>query len=180
MEISKTAQEHVVLVNEQDEVLGTMEKLEAHRKGALHRAFSVFLFDDEGRLLMQQRAANKYHSALLWTNTCCSHPRPGESLEAAAQRRLREEMGMDTVIHHRFSFTYNATFDNGLQEHELDHVFFGRANGKPVPDPEEVNAWRFVEMADLQMELERSPERFTAWLHHCWPLLLETLRAERA
>ncbi len=180
MQISTTTQEHVVLVNEQDDVLGSMEKLEAHRKGALHRAFSVFLFDAGGRLLMQQRAANKYHSALLWTNTCCSHPRPGESLETAAKRRLQEEMGMDAHVKHRFSFIYNATFENGLQEHELDHVFFGRANGLPAPDPDEVNAWRFVEMDVLRTEMERSPEQFTAWLHHCWPMLMVALLAERA
>ncbi len=180
MEISTTTQERVVLVNEQDDVLGTMEKLEAHRKGLLHRAFSVFLFDDEGRLLLQQRAATKYHSALLWTNTCCSHPRPGESLETAAKRRLKEEMGIDAEIRHRFSFIYNATFDNGLQEHELDHVFFGRVNGPPSPDPDEVNAWRFVEMGELQKDMERTPEEYTAWLHHCWPMLMVALLAERA
>jgi len=180
MEASTTTQEHVVLVNEQDDVLGTMEKLEAHRQGALHRAFSVFLFDDQGRLLMQQRAATKYHSALLWTNTCCSHPRPGESLEAGAKRRLVEEMGMDADVRHRFRFIYNARFENGLQEHELDHVFFGHAIGTPSPDPDEVCDWRFVEMAALQLEMERHPEQFTAWLHHCWPLLLDALRAERA
>lgn len=180
MEISTATREYVVLVNEQDDDLGTMEKLEAHRKGALHRAFSVFLFDDEGRLLLQQRAASKYHSALLWTNTCCSHPRPGESLEAAAKRRLKEEMGMDADIRHRFSFIYKATFDNGLQEHELDHVYFGRVNSLPAPDPDEVCAWRFVGMDVLQKEMERSPEQFTAWLHHSWPMLMVALLAERA
>lgn len=180
MERSTTTEEYVMLVNEQDEVLGTMEKLEAHHKGALHRAFSVFLFDDEGRLLMQQRAANKYHSALLWTNTCCSHPRPGESLEAAAKRRLQEEMGIDADVEHRFSFIYNATFENGLQEHELDHVFFGRAKATPAPDPDEVNAWRFVEMGELQKEMERTPDEYTAWLHHCWPMLMGALQAIKA
>lgn len=180
MEISTTTQEHVVLVNEQDDVLGTMEKLEVHRKGALHRAFSIFLFDDEGRLLMQQRAASKYHSALLWTNTCCSHPRPEEPLEMAAKRRLQEEMGIGTDLQHRFSFIYKAAFGNGLQEHELDHVFFGRTNDIPSPDLDEVQAWRFVEMAALKLEMERAPEQFTAWLHHCWPMLMEALRTERA
>lgn len=180
METSTDLQEYVILVNERDEALGTMEKLEAHRKGALHRAFSIFLFDGEGRLLMQQRAANKYHSALLWTNTCCSHPRSGESLEMAAKRRLEEEMGIDADVRHRFSFIYKATFGNGLQEHELDHVFLGRTNHTPAPDPDEVYDWRFVEMAALQLEMERSPEQFTAWLHHCWPMLMEALRTERA
>lgn len=180
METSTAIQEYVILVNERDEALGTMEKLEAHHKGELHRAFSIFLFDGEGRLLMQQRAANKYHSALLWTNTCCSHPRPGEPLEMAAQRRLQEEMGIGTDLHHRFSFIYKAAFGNGLQEHELDHVFFGRTNDTPAPDPHEVYDWRFVEMAALQVEMERAPEQFTAWLHHCWPMLVEALRIERA
>lgn len=180
MKIGLDTQEFVVLVNEQDDEVGTMEKLEAHRRGALHRAFSVFLFDDEGRLLMQQRAANKYHSALLWTNTCCSHPRHGESLEAAAKRRLKEEMGIDTDVKRRFSFIYNAAFENGLQEHELDHVLFGRINATPTPDPSEVKAWRFMDMSELQLEMERHPGRFTAWLHHCWPMLMDALRAERS
>lgn len=168
-------EEQVVLVNERDEELGTMGKLEAHQKGALHRAFSVFLFDREGRLLLQRRAHGKYHSAGLWTNTCCSHPRLGESLEAAAQRRLREEMGIEGRLAHRFSFIYKAGFDNGLQEHELDHVFFGRHDGEPHPDPEEVAEWKRVPVQELDAEMKAHPERFTVWLRDCWPRILQEI-----
>lgn len=172
--------EEVILVNEQDEMLGTMEKQEAHRRGVLHRAFSIFLFDDQGRVLLQQRAAAKYHSASLWTNTCCSHPRPGENVAVAATRRLAEEMGMSAELEHLFSFTYEANVGNGLIEHELDHVFFGRATAKPVPAPEEVQDWRFLEADELSTELNAHPERFTAWLHICWPLVCDKLLKQRA
>jgi isopentenyl-diphosphate delta-isomerase len=168
-------QEQVVLVNELDEELGTMGKLQAHEQGALHRAFSVFLFDQEGRLLLQKRAAGKYHSAGLWTNTCCSHPRPGEDLLIAAGRRLREEMGIETRLEHRFSFIYHGTFDNGLQEHELDHVFFGRWSGPVQPDPTEVGAWEYVETSRLSEELRRHPDRYTIWLRACWDQVCEHL-----
>lgn len=160
--------EHVTLVNELDQELGTMEKLEAHRHGVLHRAFSVFLWDSEGCLLLQRRALDKYHSAGLWTNTCCSHPRPGEALEVAALRRLQEEMGVACPIEHRFSFVYRAAFTNGLTEHELDHVFFGRFDGTPQPDRTEVMDWRYVDIAALDVELSTHPERFTVWLRECW------------
>jgi isopentenyl-diphosphate Delta-isomerase len=168
-------EEQVVLVNERDEELGTMGKLEAHQKGALHRAFSVFLFDREGRLLLQRRASGKYHSAGLWTNTCCSHPRQGETLEAAAQRRLREEMGIEGHLEHRFSFIYKAGFDNGLHEHELDHVFFGRSDATPSPDPEEVAEWKRVPVQELDAEMKAHPERFTVWLRDCWPRILQEI-----
>ncbi|MBL7951941.1 MAG: isopentenyl-diphosphate Delta-isomerase [Flavobacteriales bacterium] len=175
-----TTKEEVILVSEQDEMLGTMEKYEAHRRGVLHRAFSVFLFDTAGRVLLQQRAATKYHSASLWTNTCCSHPRPGEKLVLAAQRRLHEEMGLSAELEHRFTFTYEANVGNGLIEHELDHVFFGRATATPAPDPEEVQHWRYIEVNELNAELEAHPERFTAWLHICWPLVCDQLLKKRA
>jgi isopentenyl-diphosphate delta-isomerase len=162
--------EQVILVSDRDEVVGTMEKHEAHRKGALHRAFSIFLFDTAGRLLLQQRAATKYHSGSLWSNTCCSHPRPGEETSTAAARRLHEEMGLLTPLEHGFTFTYRAEVGHGLIEHELDHVFFGLAPGAPRPDPEEVRAWRFVEMDALSVEIGTHPERFTTWLRICWPL----------
>lgn len=175
-----TTNEEVILVNEQDEMLGTMKKVEAHRRGVLHRAFSVFLFDDDGRVLLQQRAASKYHSASLWTNTCCSHPRPGEELILGAERRLLEEMGLSTTLDHRFTFTYKAEVGNGLTEHELDHVFFGRTNDTPKPDPTEVHEWRYVEVHELSAELAAHPERFTAWLHICWPLVCDQLLERRA
>lgn len=175
-----TYPDHVVLVDELDQELGTMEKLEAHRQGALHRAFSVFLFDEEGRILLQQRADCKYHSAGLWTNTCCSHPRPGESTAQAATRRLVEEMGTTCALEHGFSFLYKADVGQGLVEHELDHVFFGRTDSVPEPDPLEVKAWRWVGCAELATELEERPGNFTAWLRICWPQVLDHLYAKRA
>lgn len=175
-----TFKEQVILVNEQDEMLGTMEKYEAHRQGLLHRAFSVFLFDANGRVLLQRRARTKYHSASLWTNTCCSHPRPGEQLAMAAERRLHEEMGLSAQLEQRFNFTYKADVGNGLFEHELDHVFFGRTNDTPKPDPTEVQDWRYLEVDELSAELEAHPERFTAWLHICWPLVREHVVKMRA
>lgn len=180
MDTSPNTEEQVLLVNERDEAMGTMGKLQAHREAALHRAFSVFLFDDEGRLLMQKRVPDKYHSGGLWTNTCCSHPRPDETVQDAAQRRLVEEMGIDTPLEYRFSFLYKASVGNGLLEHELDHVLFGRADGAPQPDPAEVQDWRYIGMDELRKEMDSGPERFTAWLHHCWPMLMEELQEKRA
>ncbi|MEO8590693.1 MAG: isopentenyl-diphosphate Delta-isomerase [Flavobacteriales bacterium] len=173
-------EEQVVLVNEQDEVLGTMGKLEAHEKGVLHRAFSVFIFDQAGRLLLQRRASDKYHSAGLWTNTCCSHPRPGEELGTAGQRRLQEEMGIDCPLTARFHFIYRASFENGLHEFELDHVLFGQHDGPPDPDPREVQEWRYVDLDELSGELNRTPERFTAWLITCWPRVAALREMQRA
>ncbi len=168
MHVETTSEERVLLVNERDEVVGFMGKLEAHQLGALHRAFSVFLFDDRGCLLMQKRANGKYHSGGLWTNTCCGHPRPDEALEGAARRRLKEEMGVDTPLAHRFSFVYKAAFDNGLMEHELDHVFFGRWNGAVLPHPEEADDWKYMTPEELDEDLRRHPERYTVWLRVCW------------
>jgi len=162
-------EEQVLLVDQHDAVLGAVGKLEAHEKGLLHRAFSVFIFDRDGNLLMQRRAAGKYHSAGLWANTCCGHPRPAEALESAARRRLREEMGIACQLEHQFHFVYHANFQNGLQEHEVDHVFFGQCDAPPIPNAEEVQEWRYTSLADLDNELQRSPERFTAWLITCWP-----------
>jgi isopentenyl-diphosphate Delta-isomerase len=176
--MDRSKEEQVVLVNEHDEELGTMGKLEAHKKGVLHRAFSIFLFDGEGRLLLQQRAQGKYHSAGLWTNTCCSHPRQGETLQSAAHRRLQEEMGIDVLLEHRFSFIYQAHFDNGLQEHELDHVFFGNFDGIPIPNPAEVSAWRYATVNELDDEIRTYPDRFTAWLRDCWPRILQEIKRD--
>lgn len=162
-------EEQVVLVDEHDEPLGILGKLEAHRQGLLHRAFSVFLFDGEGRLLLQQRALGKYHSGGLWTNTCCSHPRPGEPVRQAAERRCLEEMGIRCVLEERFSFIYRAVLADGLTEHEFDHVLFGRFDGVPRPDPREVMATTWIHRDALGAELHGTPERFTPWLHRCWP-----------
>ncbi|MDG1252967.1 MAG: isopentenyl-diphosphate Delta-isomerase [Schleiferiaceae bacterium] len=159
--------EYVILVSETDEALGRMEKMEAHRKGALHRAFSVFLFNDRGETLLQQRAEGKYHSPLLWTNTCCSHPREGENVLAAAERRLHEELGIqpDAIVDLRpsFHFTYRAEFDNGLIEHELDHVLIGHFNGDCVLNPEEVSSVQWLPMATLLADVHGRPENYTAW-----------------
>ena len=164
----------VVLVDEQDVPIGTRGKMDVHRSGELHRAVSVFVFDPQDRLILQQRALGKYHSGGLWTNTCCSHPRPGEALADAAARRLREEMGiLCQGIEHQFSFIYRAEVGNGLVEHELDHVLFARHSGDVRPDPREAMAWRAVTDEELDHELRTGPDRFTAWLKSCWPLVKE-------
>ena len=155
----------VVLVDMGDAVLGVAPKLEAHREGRLHRAVSVVLFDDDGRLLLQRRAAEKYHSGGLWSNTCCGHPRPGESVEDAARRRLRDELGIDVNDIRRVDqFVYCADLDGGLVEHELDHVVVGSWNGSVEPDPSEVSETRWVELHQLLADLVNAPGRYTAWL----------------
>jgi len=138
-----------------------------HKSGQLHRAFSVFVFNDVGEMLLQKRASTKYHSGGLWTNTCCSHPRPGETTPAAAQRRLQEEMGFTCQLIAAFSFIYQTTFANGLIEHEYDHVFISTFAGTPHPDPTEVAAWKWVTPAWLKTDLKRHPERYSAWLKVC-------------
>jgi isopentenyl-diphosphate delta-isomerase len=155
--------EKVILVAENDEAIGEMEKMEAHKKGLLHRAFSVFIFNTKGELLLQQRALDKYHSGGLWTNTCCSHPRPGENTIDAAIRRLREEMGMETEIQPLFSFIYRAEFDNDLIEHEFDHVFSGVSDLLPIINKDEVASWKYISMEDLTADMETNPTNYTAW-----------------
>lgn len=153
----------VILVNERDEAIGLMEKMEAHEKGLLHRAFSIFIFNSEGEMLLQQRALSKYHSPGLWTNACCSHPRDGETILEAAHRRLSEEMGMQTDLTVLTHFIYKADFDNGLTEHELDYVVKGITNENPTINPDEVNAFRWISMADLNKWVNTSPTDFTVW-----------------
>jgi len=153
----------VILVNERDETIGAMEKMEVHRKGLLHRAFSVFIFDSKGRMLLQQRAAAKYHGGLLWTNACCSHPCPGETVEAAAARRLGEELGFSTPLEKIFTFSYHAEVENGLIEHEFDHVFAGQYEGSIRPDAEEVADVRYEVMKTIKYAIAARPAEFTAW-----------------
>lgn len=154
----------VILVDEHDRELGTQDKLQAHVEGNLHRAFSIFIFNSKGQVLMQQRAAGKYHSAGLWTNTCCSHPQPGISMEQALQQRLMEEMGMSCTLEFQFSFRYKASFDNGLTEHELDHVYFGMSDTLPIPNPEEVDQYKYMDMGQLKDDIALHPEKYTAWM----------------
>ena len=156
-------EEHVILVTPEDQVVGTMPKMEAHEKAVLHRAFSVFVLNERGETMLQQRAAHKYHSPLLWTNTCCSHQRMGETNIEAGRRRLREEMGFETELRELFSFIYKAPFDNGLTEHELDHVLLGYYSGSPEINPEEVAGWKWMGLEEVRKELEEAPENYTAW-----------------
>jgi len=161
----------VVLVNEFDAPIGTMEKMEAHRLAQLHRAFSVFIFNSNGDMLLQQRAFSKYHSGGLWTNACCSHPLPGEDTLKAARRRLLEEMGIETDLHKIFEFTYKSKFDNGLTEYEFDHVFTGQYDGEISADDEEVNGYCFKSLAEIKHLLRIDGESYTAWFHVAFPLV---------
>ena len=156
-------EEHVILVDEQDNQLGLMPKMEAHEKAVLHRAFSVFIFNSDGDLMLQQRAAHKYHSPLLWTNTCCSHQRDGESNIEAGKRCLLEEMGFSTELKEVFSFIYKAPFDNGLTEHELDHVMVGYFDGVPEVNPEEVASFKWMSLEAIKEDIELHPNLYTAW-----------------
>jgi isopentenyl-diphosphate delta-isomerase len=170
--------QEVILVNEQDEQIGTMEKMEAHRKAVLHRAFSVFIFNAKGEMLLQQRARHKYHSAGLWTNACCSHPSPGEETLVAANRRLIEEMGFSTPLEKMFSFTYKSEYDNGLTEHEFDHVFTGKFEGSIKPDPEEVQDYCFKSLDEIEGSLQSHPAKYTSWFHIAFPKLKEQLATQ--
>ena len=164
---STTTHDQVILVDEQDQPLGTGDKLQTHRDGLLHRAFSVFLFNTAGEMLLQRRAATKYHSPGLWSNTCCSHPRPGEAVLDAAHRRLQEEMGLTSDLSPAFSFIYRIAFDNGLIEHELDHVLIGRTEASPAPHPDEADAWRWIQPDALRADVATHPERYTYWFRYC-------------
>ena len=165
----------VILVNLHDEPVGTATKEEAHRRGDLHRAFSAFLYHED-RLLIQQRAFHKYHSGGLWANTCCSHPRPGEELEEAVKRRLKEEAGIECEVKEIFSFVYKHQFAEDLYEHEYDHVFLGEYCGEPLPDPEEIEAFRWISFGDLKRELAEEPEKFAPWFVIAAPRVLRVIR----
>ena len=165
--------QQVILVNEADEPIGVMDKMEAHRKALLHRAFSVFIFNSRGEMLLQQRADNKYHSPGLWTNACCSHPGPGDETAVAASRRLQEEMGFTTAIEEVFSFTYKTAFGNGLTEFEFDHVFTGIYDRAIVPDEQEVKAFCFKSIKEIGQELNKRPLQYTSWFHIAFPPVRE-------
>ena len=168
--------EQVILVDAQDNQIGLMEKIEAHEKALLHRAFSVFVFNDKKELMLQQRAADKYHSPLLWTNTCCSHQRNGETNLAAGKRRLQEEMGFVCDLKEVFSFIYKAPFDNGLTEHELDHVMVGCFNEQPNINKEEVESYKWMTLEAVKKDIEDKPEIYTAWFKIIFKESYETLK----
>ena len=164
----------VIAVNENDEVVGFVEKMEAHRKGVLHRAISVLVFNENKEWLLQQRAAHKYHSGLLWSNTACTHPMQNEDTMDSAKRRLQEEMGMESPLEKKFSFVYRADLDGDMIEHELDHVFFGVTNNLPEINKEEVASYRYVSTEDLQTEMNMFPDQFTEW----FKMLFERVKME--
>lgn len=156
-------EEQVILVDENDKQIGLMPKMEAHEKALLHRAFSVFVFNNENELMIQQRAEHKYHSPSLWTNTCCSHQREGETNLEAGKRRLQEEMGFDTDLEEVMSFIYKAPFDNGLTEHEFDHIMIGYYNEIPNINPDEVADWKWMSLEAIKEDMLIHPEIYTAW-----------------
>lgn len=167
--------EQVILVDENDSDIGVMEKMEAHGAGRLHRAFSLFVFNSQGKLLVHKRADAKYHSGGLWTNTCCGHQRPGETLDAAVHRRLAEEMGFDCELKEIFTTRYKADMNNGAIEHEIDHVFIGTYDGDPVPDPAEISAYAWVDQHDVIRDINKNPAHYTYW----FKLLLENVTTYR-
>lgn len=161
-------EEQLILVDENDNPIGVAEKLEAHQKGLLHRAFSVFIFNSKNQLLLQQRALEKYHSGGLWTNTCCSHPLVGETTEHAIQRKLMQEMGMKCKSDFAFQFIYKVQFDNSLFEHELDHVYIGYSDEEPIPNPDEVMNWKYASISEIENLLKIHPSAFTEWFKICF------------
>ena len=170
----------VILVDEHDVPLGTMEKLEAHKKALLHRAFSIFIFNSKGDVLLHKRAAGKYHSAGLWTNACCSHPLPGEDTLVAASRRLKEEMGISTPLKKVFEFTYSSSFDNGLTENEFDHVFIGIYDGEIIPDKEEVSDFCYKTPGEVRDELQHHPKHYTEWFKIAFPKVEQHLIGQKS
>jgi len=166
-------EDKVILVTEQDDMVGIMDKMEAHKQGLLHRAFSIFIFNSKAEMLLQQRAITKYHSGGLWTNACCSHPMPGEKTKDAAARRLHEELGFDTPLEKIFDFVYKAEFDNGLTEYEFDHVFAGEYEGDVKINTEEASEYCYKEIPEIKSMLQTHPKKFTAWFHLAFPKIEE-------
>lgn len=165
--------EHVILVDPNDQEIGLMEKMEAHEKGLLHRAFSVFIFNDKNEFLLHQRADSKYHSGGLWTNTCCSHPKSGENIIDAGKRRLIEEMGFSAELKSVHSFIYKAKLDNNLTEHEYDHILIGHFNNKPEPNPLEVKNWKWMKYNEISTDLKNNPNNYTFWFKIAFAKLVE-------
>ncbi|WP_029687234.1 isopentenyl-diphosphate Delta-isomerase [Tatumella saanichensis] len=163
----------VILVDPQDNPTGTMEKQEVHRKGLMHRAVTVYLFNHRGELLLQRRARDKYHCGGLWSNTCCGHPLPGEQTHKAAERRLAEEMGISTILTAAFELSYHLTVTDGLSEHEYGHIFFGHCDQPPILNPAEADAWRYSSLSQLQAEMAAAPQRFTPWFVHTLSRVVE-------
>ncbi len=163
----------VVLVNENDEPQGVMDKMEAHQKGILHRAFSIFIFNSKGEMLIQQRALKKYHSGGLWTNACCSHPEPDEEVEVSAEKRLQEEMGFTTSLTKAFSFVYRTEFNNGLTEHEYDHVYFGNYESDVAPNADEVQDYCYMSAEAVANSIESHPQKYTSWFKIAFPKMME-------
>lgn len=170
--------EEVILVDEQDRKIGLMEKMEAHEKAVLHRAFSVFIFNKDGKTMLQQRALSKYHSPGLWTNTCCSHPRDGETVEEAAIRRMDEEMGFNAEVKEVFTFIYKADVGQGLMEHELDHVLIGYYDEEPRLNPEEAEDWKWMSMDDIEKDMDLDPNKYTVWFRIAFPRVKEFMEKE--
>jgi len=168
--------EKVILLDENLNEIGSEEKMVAHQKGMLHRAFSIFVFNSKGQLMIHRRAKGKYHSGGLWTNTCCSHPRPGEKTGEAAHRRLKEEMGFDCPLKEVFSFTYKVKLGN-LFEHEHDHVFVGTFDGEPQPDPQEVEDWKWADLGELERDVKENPDRYTYWFKQALPRVIKYVTA---
>jgi isopentenyl-diphosphate Delta-isomerase len=169
----------VILVDEHDVQTGTMEKMEVHQKALLHRAFSIFVFNSKGEILLHRRASKKYHSGGLWTNACCSHPKPGEEILSAASRRLKEEMGIITSLQKAFDFTYKAILENGLTEHEYDHVFVGIYDGDILPDKEEVSDYCFKSMDEIKDSILTHPQKYTPWFKIAFPKVEEYLKKNK-
>jgi isopentenyl-diphosphate delta-isomerase len=163
----------LILVDENDNEIGLMEKLSVHQTGSLHRAFSVFIFNSKGELLLQQRADDKYHSGGLWTNTCCSHPVNGEQIKSTIKKRLKEEMGIECETDFQFSFIYKTEFSNGLTEHELDHVYFGKSDQLPVPNIFEAKDWKYIDLEQLRQSIDKNPQDYSYWLKICLPQVIK-------
>lgn len=171
--------EHLILVDENDKQIGLIGKMAAHKTGRLHRAFSVFIFNSKGELLLQQRADNKYHSGGLWTNTCCSHPIDGEEISATIEKRLKEEMGMECKTLFQFSFIYKSELDNGLTEHELDHVYFGTTDAAPSINQSEAKDWKYISLGNLETAITKNPADYSAWLKICLPEVVKKVNENK-